>query len=391
MLQGSPNPLSTETLVAIAVRISHAIGLNSWLDDCGLSEQQLDERRNVFWMLYVLDKGVSLHRGRPSFIHDQDIGVTLPKPTPFVCTTPSSFPNGSTFVMAVKLAMLESRVYSELYCARARAKPIREKLKAVGMLDHELQRWRQELPSPIRPGNPIVCDEQYFLPILVLHYSYYNCLTTIHRASMHYGPWTDLPEEREPVNRDIGLNPRVYDSESICVAAAREVIHLLDHFKQSPAPPMFWISLSLPLCASLTLFANILQYPEDPCAIPDLDLISSVTSLMGQLVAQGRLQFATGTLWIFQELFQIANLYLSVPEARVGENDGVYSDTSVSSLPVSLDLTAPTANFSDSSPINTDLDLNTSITIANTSSAWYFDINSFILPDGFSFQPTNTL
>jgi hypothetical protein len=153
---------------------------------------------------------------------------------------PSGLPNFNTFAFGARLAIIESRVYSELYCPRARAKPPLQKLKSVGILDIEIQKWRDEVLPEIRPGNPIRCDEQQILPVLSLHYSYYNCLTTIHRASVHYGPWTDLPEEAEIVKHEAGLNPRVYESESICVRAARDVINLLDHFKQVPAPPMFW-------------------------------------------------------------------------------------------------------------------------------------------------------
>jgi hypothetical protein len=95
------------------------------------------------------------------------------------------------------------------------------------------------------------------------------------------------------------------------------------------------MSVSQLLCASLTLFVNILQYPDDLLAQSDLELISSVTSLLSQLVAQGRLQFTTGTLWIFQELYQIAKLYLSAPEARVAEPepDAMNFESSASIIP----------------------------------------------------------
>ncbi|KAF2802771.1 uncharacterized protein BDZ99DRAFT_482626 [Mytilinidion resinicola] len=384
MLLGSSNPLAIETLVAIAARISHAIGLNRWLDDCGLSEQQLDERRNVFWMLYMIDKGVALYAGRPPVMHDQDIGVALPKSTNSSLMMPSGLPHFNTFVHAARLAMIESQVYSELYCPRARSRPALQKLKAVGILDAELQKWRREIPIHVRPESSINCDTQQFLPVLALHYSYYNCLNTIHRASIHYGPWTELAEERELVNHDLGLNPRVYDSESICVLAARDVINLLDHFKQYPAPPMFWMSVSQPLCASLTLFANILEHPNDPLAQSDLDLISSVTSLFGQLVAQGRLQFATGTLWIFQELYQIAKLYLSAPEALVAEPqpDTTNLESSIASVAECFDMAGAALDVSPTVPVTSRSDFNPDVW-----SPWQVDTNDYVLRDDSSFSP----
>ncbi|KAF2494936.1 hypothetical protein BU16DRAFT_562563 [Lophium mytilinum] len=392
MLQGSSNPLSIETLVAMAARISHAIGLNRWLDDCGLSERQLDERWNVSWMLYILDKDIALHAGRPPVMHDQDIGVALPKSMNAPLMMPSGLPHFYTFVYAAKLAMIESRVYSELYSARARSTPALQKLKAIGTLDAELQKWRTEIPI------------HQFLPVLALHYSYYNCLNTIHRASIHYGRWSELAEERELVKHDLGLNPRVYDSESICVIATRDAINLLDHFKQSPAPPMFWMSVSQPLGASLALFANILQYPDEPFAQSDLNLISSVTSLFGHLVAQGRLQFATGTLWIFRELYQIAKLYLSAPEARVvdpvsyamilessvSEGPRCVVDprlrSSLSSVDEGVNLAGAELNIPTTVAANSCSDFNTQ---GQFSSHSYVDTNDDVLLDDVLFSPIN--
>ena len=69
--------------------------------------------------------------------------------------------------------------------------------------------------------------------------------------------------------------------------------------------------MAQPSCAALTLFANIVQHPEDPLALSDLDLIARVTSILGEMVATGRLQIAQNALWLFQELHDIARLFLA--------------------------------------------------------------------------------
>jgi hypothetical protein len=71
------------------------------------------------------------------------------------------------------------------------------------------------------------------------------------------------------------------------------------------------IAVSQPICASLSLFANILQHPRDPHGISDLNMIQDVITLLTQLVSQGRLAFATTVLWIIQELHRIAGLFLA--------------------------------------------------------------------------------
>ncbi|KAI9742588.1 MAG: hypothetical protein M1818_003729 [Claussenomyces sp. TS43310] len=328
MLQGSSNPLSVFALVAIAGRLAHAIGLHRNLDEFGLSKEQAIERQNVFWILYIVDKGITIQSGRPSVIHDQDVGVALPKEGTCIARFPSGRRKFDTFINGAKLAIIESRVYDELYSIKSRTRSVLQRLTSVATLDAELQKWRESIPIEIRPEHEIFCDEQQLMPVMVLHYSYYNCLTAIHRVSIYHGLWTSEPAGEELVGLNLDLNPRVYASEEICVAAARNVIYILDPFKKERTPPMIWMTMSQPLCASLTLFANILKHPEDPAAASDLDLMYVVNSFLGQLVAQGRLHFATGTLWIFQELHPIAELYLARKRAspRAGE-EAYYLDS----------------------------------------------------------------
>jgi hypothetical protein len=239
MFQGTSNPMNAYTLAATAARLAHASGLHRWLDDFGFSEEQADERRNVFWVLYILDKGICLQSGRPPLIHDQDIGVALPKEEEGKLF-PSGRPKFNTFRIAAKLAMIESRVYSELYSARSQTKSPLQKLKAVGEFDSALEKWRDSIPIEIRPDYEILCDDHQLLPVIVLHYSYYNCLSAVHRVSIGYGPWSSESTKYDSIPSDIQLNPRVYESEAIHVESARSVISLLDHFRRDRPPPMIW-------------------------------------------------------------------------------------------------------------------------------------------------------
>ena len=79
------------------------------------------------------------------------------------------------------------------------------------------------------------------------------------------------------------------------------------------------MAINQPLSASLTLFANILQHPEDPDAISHLGRINTVVELVGQLVARNRLCAANGTLLMFKELYRVAQLCLD-RDAREGDS-----------------------------------------------------------------------
>jgi hypothetical protein len=66
-----------------------------------------------------------------------------------------------------------------------------------------------------------------------LHFAYYNCLTTIHRMSVHHGYWTSRLSNYAIQGLNVRpLNPRVFSSAALCVSAARASIHLIKYIPQ---------------------------------------------------------------------------------------------------------------------------------------------------------------
>lgn len=223
-------PQAVHILVAAAGRLSYGIGLHRDLKDRGISEAEVIQRRNVFWVVYTMDKTVAIRLGHPSVMNDDDIGIDLPLQE----RTRDSQPDGTAtrvdmFRYRVQLARLESRIYTKLYSARGQTRPPYERLRLVGDLDKTLIEWKEKLPLEIQPEQPIQCPGDLVLPTILMHFAYFNCLTIIHRVSVHHGSWTNTHYGRhENTLQDDGhLNPRVYASEAICLAAARQSIQLL--------------------------------------------------------------------------------------------------------------------------------------------------------------------
>jgi hypothetical protein len=225
-------PHPSYMITATAGRMAYTIGLHRKLDyqdEAGFPESEINTRSNVFWVAYIMDKGLALRLGHPSGINDNDIGVDLPKEN----RTPYFLPDGSQrydiFYLQVRLAVLQSRIYSELYSAAARKRSALERLRSVSELDKELQDWKMNVPVEIRPDEFIRCSEDQFPPVFLLHFDFFNCMSTIHRVSVHHrGSWTNedgVRTAQAPHNPQ--LNPRVYSSQSICLEAARSTIKLL--------------------------------------------------------------------------------------------------------------------------------------------------------------------
>lgn len=195
-MQASMNPEATFVLISIALRSGYAIGLHRWLDGFGLSKSELEQRQLVFWVAYTLEKSMCFRIGRPSAINDEDIGVPIPSESllegrSMGISVPSN-PDRKfyTFRATCFIALIESRVCSELYSARSWMRSPNERLQRISRLDQELQEWKDSIPIELRPEETVQCARDQRFAALMLQFSYYNCMTAIHRASIHHGSWT---------------------------------------------------------------------------------------------------------------------------------------------------------------------------------------------------------
>jgi hypothetical protein len=56
-LMGTPNPQPSFFLVAAAIRLSHSLGLHKKAQMfTGLEHSEMEQRKRVFWIAYMLDK-----------------------------------------------------------------------------------------------------------------------------------------------------------------------------------------------------------------------------------------------------------------------------------------------------------------------------------------------
>lgn len=303
-------PQAVYVLVAAAGRLAYGVGLHRNVNDSGLDEGEIAQRRNVFWCVYIMDKSIAIRLGQPSVMSDDDIGIDLPlEKLSDDLRSDNITTRAGMFRYHVQLARLESRIYSALYSARGQTRSLMERMRLVSELDMAVVEWKEQLPAEIRPETPIQCQEDQVLPIVLMHFTYFNCLTLIHRASVHHGSWTSIPQSQHEctVQDDDGrLNPRVYASHAICVTAARQCIRLLDlvDFETRAVGksglwfvkcfPLLSIRVSCgpvdllgdrmllyhPISNFLTLFANTLQNPLDSQAESDLMLMDTVISLL---------------------------------------------------------------------------------------------------------------
>lgn len=216
--------------IGAAVRLALGLGLHRTLVDSHLTLSEVEERRNVFWVLYILDRGVSLRLGRPPTICEEDIEVS--EPTLGRIPRPSQVKDG--FAQFVKLNRIKSEIYSKLYSIRSlRGDCQAERLASLQNLEEKLIIWQKSLPKdmlsyPRALHHP---NAVFSTMTFVLHAEYYNCQLMLYRTESYWGPLDST--DHSFCTTTSSPSSRGISSRNKCLSAARHTAELLDMLQQS--------------------------------------------------------------------------------------------------------------------------------------------------------------
>ncbi|KAI1006761.1 ABC-transporter-regulating transcription factor [Podosphaera aphanis] len=318
---GTPNPHPTSFIVAAAIRSSHVIGLHKRGSGFNLNPIEIEQRKRVFWIGYMLEKEICLRSGLPSVQDDDDISVDLPGAHPdddagniLLSDSKTKF---NFFRLMCEFATIESKVSKQLYSTKASKQSDRQLLKSIGELDHLIEEWKKRIPVDIRPGYEIkVKSPHMILKVAMVHLAYYNCLTTIHRMSIQHGYWTSRLSNHaiQGFNTD-SLSPRIFLSATLCVSAARASIGLIRHVPQGDVP-IAWLFPFFFAASLVTLFGNVLRNPQDPRARSDLQLMNLVVGFLTKLSLHEEYGDAKRLLGVCTEFRRVATAVIDKAERK---------------------------------------------------------------------------
>jgi hypothetical protein len=217
--------------IGVAARLALALGLHRASIDSHSTTSEIEQRRNVFWVLYVQDRCISLRLGRPPTICEDDIEVS----EPIACRLlqpPHVGDCVSYFAHFVKLARIKSGIYSKLYSVRSpKGNRLAESIATVSNLDEKLAIWRESLPE-LPPLEKVLRfpNLEMFLSTVLLHAEYYNCQLMLHRSGLYgeaFGPNNlPIPETSSTESHSISSRAR-------CLTAARHTAQLLNSLRES--------------------------------------------------------------------------------------------------------------------------------------------------------------
>lgn len=147
------------------------------------------------------------------------------------------------FRLMCTFAIIQSKVYKQLYSVKASRQTDSELLYSIGELDKELEEWKDGIPLDFRPEHEIKASHSpLILNVVVLHFAYYNCLMTIHRMSIHHGYWTSRLSNFAIKGLNVrALNSRVFSSAALCVQAARASIDLLQYIPNGDSACVWYV------------------------------------------------------------------------------------------------------------------------------------------------------
>lgn len=180
-------------MIGLAMRTAIDLGLHRKANEINMDPFTAQMRRRLFWVVYFLERGVSMSLGRPFSISDRHIDLDLPLDVdddtqdPDLLTTrqPHSKPTSLTFAIYIfKLRRIDSRIQHKIYRADRPLSSLRPKMDPLYL---KLEEWKEsallrftgaDLDYPMLHYNRAVrLLIQPFLPLLPITDPYYHiCL-----------------------------------------------------------------------------------------------------------------------------------------------------------------------------------------------------------------------
>lgn len=202
VLESAHDPTQALILIAATIRLAHKMGLQNRATTALLDPEERREHANVFWLVYILDKDLSLRAQQPSIQRDDDIDLDLPHSlhidnggddsAPGVLVTADGKVRMNYFLARVQLANIEGGVYECIYSMKAAKYSPEERFIAADSVLCALEKWQSEIPSEF--GAAVVASTTNNSPtnvsfFCVLHSIRLRCMALINRAHAWNEEW----------------------------------------------------------------------------------------------------------------------------------------------------------------------------------------------------------
>ncbi|KAL3466450.1 fungal-specific transcription factor domain-containing protein [Aspergillus heterothallicus] len=282
-LRGNSGTQSTVPIVTAAIRSSHRMGLHREIPRPYLGKVEQEQRRNVFWIAYILDQSISIRSGNAPTQHFDDFDVEIPSDESASGLVMAD--NKLFFPRLCRISLLRSRIYQVFYSTRAlEHKSTADICETVHQLHTDLDSWKSEcqfdtLLKKRGPGEDFLAG----FASAGLFVVYYNSLIMIHRLPMLINFIYQSRGDRIPeFDLRLMLN-QSSASAAVCVQAARDTLKLINNLPWGDVA-WIWSLLYYVFLAVMTIFTNILRNSQQPTAKDDLQSLNMAATFFATLV-----------------------------------------------------------------------------------------------------------
>jgi hypothetical protein len=188
-IQNESKPVLARTLVNAGLSHCQMLGYHREItyqkDQSGFAEN----KRRLFWTLYVCDKTNSIHLGNASRMQDFEVDAQYPRIPDDVAEKPWM----ELFHLVIRLAKIQGLIFDKLYSVAGLQAPAMERRQWIDTLVANAHQWRHDLDQ--LDGSQVRFVKLLELSMVHWDIMYYSTLTTLLRAPAMPGVSTDMTSQ----------------------------------------------------------------------------------------------------------------------------------------------------------------------------------------------------
>ncbi|KAJ6109935.1 hypothetical protein N7486_002170 [Penicillium sp. IBT 16267x] len=280
--QGTPNAQALFMFSAAAIRLSHSIGLHRNIIT-GMDPSEIEQRRRIFWIAFILDADISLRVGRPPVQEMEDYNTPLPASLPpdrrgIICLAGIEI---NLLRLAAQLALVQRRLYRHFHTVATTQQPRETTIKSAIDCEEALFAWKDSIPEELRPQLSFNSEPNYFLQHLHrMHLAYHSC-----RANLRQLPKSSF--STDVISPDSNQKADA-DTANICrrsLESARSAIALLP-YTRSFGSNYKWNVLYFFAAASVALASEVTSRPSHELVNDDLRMVRDTVAFLTNISSE---------------------------------------------------------------------------------------------------------
>jgi hypothetical protein len=243
-LQAASDLKPATTLMAIALRLAHSLGLHTRSNSAVLSSSEMLERDRVFWVAYICDRDIAMRTRLPPLQNEKDIGIDWPSASPVdeagLISTSDGTSSFNFFLSRVQLAHIQGQIYEATPAPLSPASDVHGRLENVARVHRMLDSWYARVPPPFLPDAAVQAgDVNMYRPLGVLYASHLACRSLVCKAHAMEWQWLRSLQDfgRKAANGAV-TSPHLPVGWSELVYESREYMKLFGRIE--PKDPAFY-------------------------------------------------------------------------------------------------------------------------------------------------------